>query len=111
MKEIIDIKQQFGDVLHTRRMMEELAVTLSAGNEYLLDMSGVMQISRSAADELYNIMHSDIRVDVINLEPMVEKMLSAVTRGRFLPRHRLAGDFPIINCPTIASVKMHLAAI
>ena len=35
-----------------------------------------MQISRSAADELYNLTHSDMSVDLINVEPFVEKMLS-----------------------------------
>ena len=73
-------------------------------------MSGVAQISRSAADELYNLTHSDMHVDLINLEPFVEKMLSAVTKGRFLPRRHLAGDMPIVHCATIGSVQRQLMA-
>lgn len=103
MKQIINIQEQFGAELHTRQMMERLAASLEPSNEYLLDMSGVEQISRSAADELYNLTHSEIAVDLINLEPFVEKMLSAVTKGRFLPRQHTAGDMLIIHCTTISS--------
>jgi hypothetical protein len=91
-------------------MMERLAASLDSNNEYLLDMSGVEQISRSAADELYNLTHSNMHIDLINLEPFVEKMLSAVTKGRFLPRRHLAGDMPIIHCATIGSVQRQLMA-
>ena len=110
MKQIINIQAQYGAELHTRQMMERLAASLDPNNEYLLDMSGVEQISRSAADELYNLTHSDMHVEVINLEPFVEKMLSAVTKGRFLPREHTAGEMPIIYCATIGSVQQHLMA-
>ena len=110
MKQIINIQEQYGAELHTRQMMERLVATLQPENEYLLDMSGVEQISRSAADELYNLTHSNMHVDLINLEPFVEKMLSAVTKGRFLPRQHTAGDMPIIRCATIGSVQRQLMA-
>ena len=110
MKQIINIQEQYGAELHTRQMMERLAASLEPNNEYLLDMNGVEQISRSAADELYNLTHSEISVDLINIEPFVEKMLSAVTKGRFLPRKHLAGDMPIIQCTTIGSVQRQLMA-
>ena len=110
MKQIINIQEQYGAELHTRQMMERLAASLLPENEYLLDMSGVEQISRSAADELYNLIHSEMHVDIINIEPFVEKMLSAVTKGRFLPRQHIAGDMPIIHCATIGSVKRQLMA-
>ena len=57
-----------------------------------------------------NLTHSDMHVDLINLEPFVEKMLSAVTKGRFLPRQHSAGDMPIIHCATIGSVQRQLMA-
>ena len=101
MKQIINIQEQYGAELHTRQMMERLAASLDSNNEYL---------SRSAADELYNLTHSDMHVDLINLEPFVEKMLSAVTKGRFLPRRHLAGDMPIVHCATIGSVQRQLMA-
>ena len=109
MKQIIKIKEQYGAELHTRQMIERLSASLSAENAYLLDMCGVEQISRSAADELYNLTHSELQVDLINVEPFVEKMLSAVTLGRFMPRQRTTNDIPIVNCPTIGSVLRQLA--
>ena len=82
MKQIINIQEQYGAELHTRQMMERLAASLVPTNEYLLDMAGVEQISRSAADELYNLTHSEIHVDLINLEPFVEKRLPKVVSFR-----------------------------
>jgi hypothetical protein len=107
---IIDIQEKFGAELHTRQMVERLAASLNAADSYLLDMSGVMQISRSAADELYNLTHGDMNVDLINVEPFVEKMLSAVKLGRFLPRQRSTTDTPIIHCETIGNVLQQLSA-
>ena len=89
-----------------------ITVISDAERDYisLTDMAGVEQISRSAADELYNLTHSQMHVDLINLEPFVEKMLSAVTKSRFLPRQHTAGDMPIIHCATIGSVQRQLMA-
>jgi len=108
MKHIIKIKEQLGTELHTRQMIEHLAASLNNGDSYLLDMSGIMQVSRSAADELYNLTHGSQHVDMINIEPFVEKMLSAVTLGRFMPRTHTSSDIPIIQCQTIESVIAQL---
>ena len=105
---IINIQEKLGAELHTRQMVERLAASLNVADSYLLDMSGVMQISRSAADELYNLTHGDMSVDLINVEPFVEKMLSAVKLGRFLPRQRSTTDTPIIHCETIGNVLQQL---
>ena len=107
---IINIQEKFGAELHTRQMVERLAASLNIADSYLLDMSGVMQISRSAADELYSLTHGDMNVDLINVEPFVEKMLSAVKLGRFLPRQRSTTDTPIIHCETIGNVLQQLSA-
>lgn len=110
MKHIIKIKEQLGTELHTRQMIEQLAASLNNDDSYLLDMSGIMQVSRSAADELYNLTHGSQHVDMINIEPFVEKMLSAVTLGRFMPRTHTSNDIPIIQCQTIESVIAQLQA-
>ncbi|MBO4564345.1 MAG: hypothetical protein J5720_02810 [Bacteroidaceae bacterium] len=111
MKQIINIQERYGAELHTRQLIERLAASLNPADSYLLDMQGVQQISRSAADELYNLTHSNIHVDIINLEPFVEKMFSAVTKGRFLPRQHTAGDMPIVHCATISSVLQQLGSL
>ena len=111
MKHIINIQEQFGVELHTRQMIERLTASLNQKDSYLLDMQGVLQVSRSAADELYNLIHSSINVDMINLEPFVEKMMSAVTKGRFFPRKHSSEDIPIIHCNTIGKVLQQLATV
>lgn len=109
MKQIINMYERYGAELHTRQLVERLSDSLNSKNEYLLDMKGVLQISRSAADELYNITHGEKKVDVINVEPFVEKMLSAVTLGRFLPRKHSSSDMKIIECSTIEGAIQQLA--
>lgn len=101
MKQIINMYERYGAELHTRQLMERLFASFNSDDAYLIDMKGVVQISRSAADELYNITHSEKKVDIINIEPFVEKMLSAVTIGRFMPRTHSSVDIPIIECTTI----------
>ena len=102
--------ERYGMELHTRQLIEQLAATLSEKDEYLLDMRNVVQVSRSAADELYNLMHSDKKVGIINVEPFVEKMLSAVTLGRFLPRSRSSVGMQIVDCATIEGAIQQLGA-
>jgi len=103
--------EKYGKELHTRQMVERLSASMNVEDEYLLDMRGIEQISRSAADELYNLTHGPRRVEIINIEPFVEKMLSAVTLGRFLPRRRSSTDLPIIECQTIGQVTQQLTAL
>ena len=111
MKQIINMQERYGRELHTRQVIERLSASLNAEDDYLLDMRGIEQISRSAADELYNLTHGPRRVEIINIEPFVEKMLSAVTLGRFLPRRRSSTDLPIIECQTIGQVTQQLTAL
>ena len=108
MKQIINIRATYGTQLHTRQMVERLAATLNHEDSYLLDMQGVEQISRSAADELYNLTHGTMHIDLINLEPFVEKMLSAVTKGRFLPRQH-TDDMPIVRCTNLDGIIRQLS--
>ena len=110
MKQVINMMEKYGKELHTRQMVERLSASMNVEDDYLLDMRGIEQISRSAADELYNLTHGPRRVEIINLEPFVEKMLSAVTLGRFLPRRRTSTDLPIIECQTIGQVTRQLTA-
>ena len=110
MKQVINMHEKYGRELHTRQMIERLAASLNTDDDYLLDMRGIEQISRSAADELYNLTHGPKRVEIINLETFVEKMFSAVTLGRFLPRRHNSTDLPIIECQTIGQVTRQLTS-
>ncbi len=108
MKHIMKMFELYGSEIRTRAVMEQFSATLQNGNEYLLDMQGIELISRSAADELYNILHGTIHVEVINQSEFVAKMMDAVTLGRFQPRNRNVGKTPIIVCPDLASLEKHL---
>ena len=109
MKQILKIADLCGTELRTRQMMENFAQTLKMEDEYIFDMQGVEQISRSAADELYNIIHT-FKAEVIGAQTFVQKMLDAVVLGRFKPRELHISDTPIIHCPTMSSVSKCLKA-
>lgn len=109
MKKILNIKEYCGSELRTRQMVEHLAQTLQNDIDYLFDMSGVEQISRSAADELYTITH-ERHIEVINKTPFVQKMLDAVILGRFQPREKSVSETPIIHCTTMSSLSQCLMA-
>ena len=107
---LLKLQELYGDQIRTRKNMENLSATLQSDNEYLFDLEGVNFISRSAADELYNMLHSDRKIALIHAEPFVQKMIDAVTMGRFFPRQRPTTSMPIIECPTIESLVRELAA-
>lgn len=109
MKHILKLQEQYGSELRTRLMMERLTSSLNNEDEYLFDFQGIEQISRSAADELYNLTHSEKHVETINISPFVQKMLDAVTLGRFQPRQHPTST-PIIRCTTMQSVSRVLMA-
>lgn len=110
MKHIINLQEQYGAELRTRLMMERLSASLNSEDDYLLDFQGIDQISRSAADELYNLLHSEKHVEVVHVCPFVQKMLDAVVIGRFQPRQRPATSTPIIHCATMQHVTRVLMA-
>lgn len=110
MKNILKLQKIYGTQIRTRMSMERLRTMLQPQDEYLLDLAGIEFISRSAADELYNILHQGYNAEIVHAEPFVQKMLDAVTMGRFLPRQRPATSMPIIYCPTIESVQQQLMA-
>jgi len=111
MKQIIKMVEIYGAELRTRMMMEQFAQRLQPENSYLLDMSGVESISRSAADELYNITHDPKNVEMINLSPFVQKMIDAVILGRFQPRQLRQNQTPITYCPDVESFQKALSDI
>lgn len=104
MKQILHIQKLYGPSISTRRTMEEFAKTLVPDDEYLLDFAGVEQISRSSADELYNITIDHKSVRIINMSSFVQKMFDAVVLSRFEPRIRQASKTEIIRCDTMEKV-------
>ena len=83
--------------------MERLEESLHPEDEYLFDLQDVETISRSAADELYNIRIKH-HIEIVNMSSFVQKMFDAVVLSRFRPRQHDAIDIPIIECPDLQSV-------
>ena len=96
MKQIIVIKAVAGDELRTRRMA---ALILPYMNEdVVLDFSGVNFMSRSFADELYNIKSKFLHLDFSNMQEQPASMYKAVSEGRSRPRVRpMASDDGVIK--------------
>lgn len=111
MKHIIRIADLYGPQIQTRRIMEQLGKSIVAEDEYLFDMQNVEIISRSAADELYNIKQSHHNVEIIHMSSFVQKMYDAVVLGRFQPRLHDSNSSPIIYCPNLQSVINVLSSI
>lgn len=110
MKYVIKLTEEFGKKLRTRQMMERLSSKLTQSDEYLFDLTGVEQISRSAADELYNIAH-DYKVEIVGMTEFVHKMYDAVTRGRFMPRQHSPSGSPIVECKDMKDVERFLMVV
>lgn len=66
-----------------RRNIEEL---IKACADIRLDFTGVTFITRSVADEIYNIQLDFPRIEVLNLHGEAKKMFDVVKRGRLSPR-------------------------
>ena len=112
MKQILKMSELFGSEIPTRMSLENFAKKLSCENEYLLDMTGIEMISRSAADELYNLtLRKEIYVEVTSMESFVQKMYDVVKISRFTPRKHSSNDIKIIRCKDIETLNRELAQL
>ena len=100
-----------GAELRTRAMMEAFAASLQPEDEYLLDFRNVELISRSAADELYNLIHDNRHIEMINLSPFVQRMFDTVVLGRFQPRQLRPNQTPITYCDTLESAEEYMTSM
>lgn len=110
MKHIINILATYGAELRTRALIERMSATFVEGDEYLLDMAGVQLVSRSAADEIFNITRSK-KVILVHVGEFVQQMLDAVSVGRFSERRHASTDVQFIKCPNRAALSSYLKTI
>lgn len=103
MRHLLKIADQFGTEFRTRSLVERLGASLVPEDEYMFDMSGIELISRSAADELYNITMTN-HVEIIHMTPFVQQMFDAVKLGRFQPRLHPSSDVEFIQCSDLHSL-------
>ncbi|MCQ2351639.1 MAG: hypothetical protein MJ003_06680 [Paludibacteraceae bacterium] len=105
MKKIIKVNTKYGPALRTRSSVEQIAQSMNSENEYLIDMLGVEEISRSAADELYNLKQNHTNVHIVHMTPFITNMLDIVTIGRFQPRKREHLNTDIVYCTDMESLR------
>ncbi len=86
MKQVIIIKAVAGDELRTRRVAALILPYMS--EDVVLDFSGVNFMSRSFADELYNIKCKFKHVDFSNMQEQPACMYNVVCESRSRPRVR-----------------------
>lgn len=91
MKTII-IKDIIGAEARSRKTAKLLLEKMNDGRDFILDMNGVKFISRSFADELYNIQEVVGKIMFINTSDEVGKMLAVVKTGRSQTRQRKESD-------------------
>ncbi len=98
----IYIATSIGKDIRTRSFFRRDIENLLNHNESVtLDFSEVIFISRSVADELYNVLEDYPLVQLDNLERDVKMMYSVVERARKQPRHYDDNNIEIIKLHTL----------
>lgn len=111
MKQVLLLKDKLGIEIRTRIIIERLSEELTPNTDYLFDMSGVEFISRSAADELFNLINERGHIILVNMSSFVQKMFDAVAVGRFANRNLSITDIPVTYCEDIDSLSQCLKSI
>ncbi len=83
----IIIAKEIGTDLRTRSFFRrDIEVLLTHMQSIVMDFTGVIFVSRSVADEIYNVLEDYPNVSVCHMEGDVEMMFSVVKNGRNTPR-------------------------
>jgi hypothetical protein len=111
MEKIIKLAEVISTDIRSRANAEILKNQISSGNDIMLDFEGVTFISRSFADELYNLTeHVNANVGMCNMCPLVKNMLAAVADGRSKKRVHNVTDDDIYICNDMESLSRILLA-
>lgn len=98
----IQISKAIGNDIRTRIFFRrDIERLVNPTDEVCLDFSGVVFVTRSVADEMYNVSLDFPRVSIINLEGEVKKMYDVVERGRENPRVFEETNFKTVKLESI----------
>lgn len=111
MKTIIKLYNIFGPEIGVRRTISDFGATLKSDTDYLLDFDGITLISRSVADEFFNIVSTHSNVHYVRMASNVQKMYDIVSISRFSPRQRQEIDSNIVECSTMNQVRQCFATL
>lgn len=96
-KATINIAALIGTDIRSRANANIIRAAIDGLGGADLDLSGVEFISRSFADELYNIAVDCPGVTVSGARGIVASMLAAVEQGRSKPRRRQQDDAEVVD--------------
>lgn len=105
----INLFNLFGAEIRSRSNVEKLRRSMSDINGSVMDMSGVVFISRSFADELCILIEQGAKV--VNAYGIVESMINVVQTGRNKKRIHTDEQATIIKMDDMKSLSEYLNAI
>lgn len=88
MKRVIKMQAKLGSEIRSRVAIEKIKSFIQIKDRVYIDMTGVTFISRSCADELYNLQIDNQNVKISNQTGEVYKMMNVVKKGRTKQRNR-----------------------
>jgi len=108
--ERISIKDVVGTDVRSRISLDAVKALMTHGGEYVIDMEGVTSISRSVADELYNLQdYGAVRFE--HQTEFVQRMMSIVWEGRSKKRVREEEDVEMMDMTSIEDFSRYLLSI
>ena len=109
--ERISIKDVVGTDVRSRISLEAVKALMTPGGEYVIDMEGVTSISRSVADELYNLQQDYGAVRFEHQTEFVKRMMNIVWEGRSKKRFREEEDVEMMDMTSIEDFSRYLLSI
>ena len=112
MDKIIKIAQLISTDIRSRANVNIIRSAIDGINEnIILDFTDVTFMSRSFADELYNLMNEHEHISLSNMDNFVHSMLDAVIQGRKSKRIFKQESSEIKECEDMNSLASFLATI
>ena len=113
MEKIISIEKKLGKDLRTRSFFRRDIEGLieKDDTEVMLDFSGVIFVSRSVADEIYNLLLDYPNMKIRGLAGDVDKMYNVVKNGRMRPREYPADNVRVVHLKTMKELVSFFAAL
>lgn len=109
MKQTINLFNLFGAEIRSRSNVDKLRRSISDISNSVMDMTGVVFISRSFADELCILIEQGAKV--VNAYGIVESMIDVVQAGRSRKRVRMEEHATVMKFKDMKSLSEYLATI
>jgi hypothetical protein len=108
---VIKFKDIIGTDVRSRVCIKALNDQLFGDDHYCIDLDGVTFISRSFADELYNISNGKSNITFVNKSTDVDNMMKMVWKGRAKKRVRKSENATIENISNMEDLSKFLLSI